>query len=324
MTTFTRTPSAIVSELRRNHLPNGSFEDGLTGWVLSTNAGFLTRVVRPDGVDPLMGEYMVRWAATTATDTQIRTTGLNEIETLPGETVTASTVFRVVGATRNAQIGIEFVDGGGTVIGSAAFSSSVSATSSAWTYAEYTGIAPALTARSRVLLKFLSAGASQQVCADGVMITKGGALATPYFDGAVTDAPPIEYRWAGPAFLSPSVQVQVDSSATLTPPIILAPFSAAQEMRTTSHVLMQSYVSKYTMNTPDSNKGQFVLGYDDEAHAIAARNFFAVRGLFTTSVEDLDSIPASFVVSGGDLRIEQNEQATYLFTVTVPWSEVLL
>jgi hypothetical protein len=326
MTTFTRLPQTDVVELARNYMTNGSFEVGYGGWLASTNASSLVVVARPVAGDAALGLNALRWQATGAGDTQVRVGTELNVPTLPGEVVNASArlLLQAGTASRQGLVGFEFLDIFGALIGGAVLgpSESVDAAPFAERVVAHSAIAPAGTTATRIIVRVQSASAGQQVYLDGVAVTKGTVPASPYFDGATADAPPIEHRWTGPTYASESVQVQSTGLGgdELTPALIVKPYSSSRRIRTLAHQLAQSDDVRLTYVPAESAAGVMQLTYELEADAIAAVAYFGTAGEFLTSSPDIAGLPARFAVAGGDLRYELDDQVQ-LFHVYVPWKE---
>lgn len=113
---------------------------------------------------------------------------------------------------------------------------------------------------------------------------------------------------------------RLSDSAALSPApiVVFGPFEVERPVNNITRRLLHSSVKRGTFVPADDRVGTFQLLYATHADAKTAATFFAAESLFTYDVADA-SLDTRFMVTGGSLRIAQNEPN---WELTVPYEEM--
>lgn len=158
--TVLATPSVIVLNqkirVRLSFLPNGTFDDGVTGWSGGNSA--LAAV----GTPVRSGDGALRMTAIAAADMSAFTpTGTSGMPVTPGTKYKLEGWFRAATATRACFVRARFYDAGGALL-STIVSSDVTNSTSAWTKASTDATAPAGAAFASISAVVKSPAAGEQ------------------------------------------------------------------------------------------------------------------------------------------------------------------
>ena len=119
--------------------------------------------------------------------------------------------------------------------------------------------------------------------------------------------------------------IQPDGSTTvvdyLTPTSVRAPYTATRATRTIVHELLQSNATRITHVPAGGRSGTWVAVFDTQDAAAAALDWFTGGYLYLFTKLGALAAETLFVVSGGDLAIQQNLDSSW--ELHVPYREVI-
>ena len=179
---------------RTNLCRNPSFEVNTTDWTTTDTT--LSRV----GVTPFVGNHCAEAVSTNTSVNASADYGFTTTESVnPNQLVTASCyVKNTNGATRSHRIVLDFVNSGGSVVGTQ--NGTVVSVTAGGDYQRITvtGLAPANTVSYRINVRYQITNGllGNTTLIDGVLIELGSTLGS-YFDGNTQDEPYKFYDWVG-------------------------------------------------------------------------------------------------------------------------------
>jgi hypothetical protein len=177
---------------RTNLCRNPSFEVNTTDWT--TTSTTLSRV----GVTPFIGNHCAEAVSTNTSVNASADYGFTTTESVnPNQLVTASCyVKNISGATRSHRIVLDFVNSGGSVVGTENGTIVSVTAGGGYQRISVTGLAPANTVSYRINVRYqITSGLlGNTTLIDGVLIELGSTLDS-YFDGNTQDEPYKFYNW---------------------------------------------------------------------------------------------------------------------------------
>lgn len=188
--------------LRRNLVPNPSFEIDTQGW--SNTGGTIARVTTEFWV----GVASLQLVAG-AIDEVAHTipSGANAVAATPGSTYVYSTYLKGE-ATKLFRVEIIFRDSAGVQVGGTILGADTAADGT-WQRLQLSPTtAPAGAAYAQLFIRNRTAGA-HTLYADGVQFEVSSTVASAYFDGSSTDTRLLDYAWTGSAHLSVSTEREI-------------------------------------------------------------------------------------------------------------------
>jgi hypothetical protein len=176
---------------QENLLPNPSAEVNVTdGGIAGTNAAVVRSTAQAQA-----GTASFQLTASSAANMSLRHLG-QRFAVKAGSTYTASAYFRAVATPRNCVVSLDWYDATGTRI-SIVGGTPVANTTTGWTRASYTGVAPAGAVTAQIIAEVLAPASAEVHYIDAMMVNPGALAA--YFDGATAG-----YIWQGNAHNSAS------------------------------------------------------------------------------------------------------------------------
>jgi hypothetical protein len=200
--------------LRTNLLPNPSFETDTTGW---TPAGVAAPTIARTTAEALFGSASLSITATVAANGGA-VTPFGAIPVTAGLTYTASIYVKSAATVRFADIVIQWVNSSGTIFSSPNGPDATTSTTG-WTRASFTAVAPAGAVQALIFPRVLSMAIGEVHYFDGIMFEQASTVGT-YFDG--TTFPSGEMgtgitSWTGTPDASTSQLNQFPGKLRLTP-----------------------------------------------------------------------------------------------------------
>ena len=148
---------AVTVYGRTNMLtPNqASLETNTTGWGAVTNCAIARSTSQYSS-----GVASLSMTASASGDMVASTTSATAVTVSPNHYFSASAEFKANSSTRSVYVGIRWLTSAGATI-STGYGTAVTNSSSAWTSASYSAVAPATAASAQVFVKVASAGSSE-------------------------------------------------------------------------------------------------------------------------------------------------------------------
>ena len=163
-----------------NWLPStaSTFETNIATWAAVTNCAIVQTAAQAHGGTKSLQLTSTASGDMTAAHTSAGTILTNGMPILGSAAVTVSAWFRTAVSARTCNIGADFYDSTGTVIGSTSYGSNITDSNAAWTQATGVFVSPSNAAWCRVTAKVQSTGAGSEVhYVDDVIISQGAVWA---------------------------------------------------------------------------------------------------------------------------------------------------
>lgn len=114
----------------------------------------------------------------------------------------------------------------------------------------------------------------------------------------------------------------ITHSAGVVTPRLIDGYQARRETRTVVHDVLDRTAPDVTLRAPGPRVGSLRCLFPVQADAIAAFDVLGRREVFVLADADVPTVDMSFVVSGGDLGIELDDETRDLWWLVVPFVEV--
>lgn len=111
------------------------------------------------------------------------------------------------------------------------------------------------------------------------------------------------------------------SGGTITP-VAVEGYRASRPARTVVHDVLNRENPDVTLRVFGLRTGSLRLVFRGEAEALSAFAALSIPQTLSASNTDVDAIAMSFVVAGGNLDLEQDDDDTALWRIIVPFREV--
>lgn len=112
------------------------------------------------------------------------------------------------------------------------------------------------------------------------------------------------------------------STGTIVPAVVNG-YEASREAKTIVHGVLNRSNPDVTFRAPGLRVGQLRCIIATQADAITAFGILSLPQVFAITDPDTPAIGMSFVVAGGDLTIELDDETQSVWIITVPFAEVL-
>ena len=144
-----------------------SLETNTDGWVAATNCSIARSTAQASD-----GTASLQITATASGDAIASTTTATAFAVIPNSDFSAICSFRAGTTSRSCQVGIRWLTSAGATI-STSYGTAVTDSSSAWTTAQVSAVAPATAALAQVFTKVVSAGAGEVHYVDKIALHAG-------------------------------------------------------------------------------------------------------------------------------------------------------
>lgn len=137
-----------------------------------------------------------------------------------------------------------------------------------------------------------------------------------YFDGSYPNA-----VWAGAQNESESIEYSTVPDVFVVPEVVDG-FRAAREARTIVHDVLGSADVDVSMRPVGLRRGVLQMVFADAVAASAGEDLAATTQLLTLTDPDVPTVGMTFVVAGGEIGLELNDETRSAWVLSVPFVEV--
>lgn len=111
------------------------------------------------------------------------------------------------------------------------------------------------------------------------------------------------------------------TGGTITP-LAVEGYRASRPARTIVHDILNQQNSDVTFRAFGLRTGTLRLVFRGESDALRAYDSLSVPQTLTASNTDVEAIAMAFVIAGGDLDLEQDDEDAALWRIIMPFREV--
>ncbi|HWU29340.1 MAG TPA: hypothetical protein VN041_09655 [Microbacterium sp.] len=114
----------------------------------------------------------------------------------------------------------------------------------------------------------------------------------------------------------------ITHSSGIIVPDIMDGFDAARDAGTLIHPVLGSPDPDVSLRPAGRRSGELRLVFSSAAGAVTAETVLAVPQVLALSDPDVGAVAMSFVVAGGQLRVEIDDETRSAWVLSVPFQEV--
>ena len=156
----------------------------------------------------------------------------------------------------------------------------------------------------------------------GHLLESGTAIGA-FFDGATTNTLVKRWSWVGAANASASIESEPVAADRIDPFMVLGPWQRTVPLRTEVHQLLDSTEARFSTLPAGAPGGELRMLFATYAGAVDAAGKLASGRVWQMSEPiGVDPTPVTerMMFTGGEVTIEQSENAPGKFVLTAPWS----